>query len=160
MRAIREKSNTKPQQHTGLAECVLFTPFRTEYQNVKMTSPLIWLFYFTYRPDADWLIDCFYVVRLRLWTAATNGHIVHPTDMGVCRATVEWYWQGKTEEFGEKPVPVPLHPPQIPHGMARTQTRDRAVKDRWLTAWPMARPVMPITHLTIHWTAVKQQNSV
>jgi hypothetical protein len=38
--------------------------------------------------------------------------------------------EGKTEEFGEKPVPVPLRPPQIPHGMARTQTRDRAVKGR------------------------------
>jgi hypothetical protein len=30
--------------------------------------------------------------------------------------TVEWYWQGKTEELGEKPVPVPLCPPQIPLG--------------------------------------------
>jgi hypothetical protein len=29
----------------------------------------------------------------------------------VWRATVEWYWQGKTEELGEKPVPVPLCPP-------------------------------------------------
>jgi hypothetical protein len=28
--------------------------------------------------------------------------------------TVEWYWHGKTEELGEKPVPVPLCPPQIP----------------------------------------------
>jgi hypothetical protein len=27
--------------------------------------------------------------------------------------TVERYWQGKTEELGEKPVPVPLCPPQI-----------------------------------------------
>jgi hypothetical protein len=22
----------------------------------------------------------------------------------------------ETEELGEKPVPVPIHPPQIPHG--------------------------------------------
>jgi hypothetical protein len=27
------------------------------------------------------------------------------------------YCQGKTEELGEKPVPVPLCPPQIPHGL-------------------------------------------
>jgi hypothetical protein len=27
---------------------------------------------------------------------------------------VERYLQGKTEELGEKPVPVPLCPPQIP----------------------------------------------
>jgi hypothetical protein len=26
---------------------------------------------------------------------------------------VEWNWQGKTEVLGEKPVPVPLSPPQI-----------------------------------------------
>jgi hypothetical protein len=30
-------------------------------------------------------------------------------------AMVERYWQGKTEDLGEKPVPVPLCPPQIPH---------------------------------------------
>jgi hypothetical protein len=29
---------------------------------------------------------------------------------------VEWNWQGKTEVLGEKPVPMPLCPPQIPHG--------------------------------------------
>jgi hypothetical protein len=29
------------------------------------------------------------------------------------------YWQGKTEELREKPVPVPLCPPQIPHGLNR-----------------------------------------
>jgi hypothetical protein len=32
-------------------------------------------------------------------------------------APVEWNWQGKTEVLGEKPVPVPLCPPQIPHGL-------------------------------------------
>jgi hypothetical protein len=30
-------------------------------------------------------------------------------------AQVEWNWQGRTEVLGEKPVPVPLCPPQIPH---------------------------------------------
>jgi hypothetical protein len=33
------------------------------------------------------------------------------------------YWRGKTEELGEKPVPVPLCPPQIPHGLTRARTR-------------------------------------
>jgi hypothetical protein len=32
---------------------------------------------------------------------------------------MEWNWQWKTEELGEKPVPVPLCPPQIPHGLTR-----------------------------------------
>jgi hypothetical protein len=36
---------------------------------------------------------------------------------------VEWKWQGKTEVLGEKPVPVPLCPPQIPHGPTRTRRK-------------------------------------
>jgi len=30
---------------------------------------------------------------------------------------VEWYWQGKTEVLGVKPVTVTLCPPQIAHGL-------------------------------------------
>jgi hypothetical protein len=55
-------------------------------------------------------------------------------------APVEWSWQGKTEVLGEKPVPVPLFPPQIPHGLTRDQTRASAVGGRRLTAWAMAQP--------------------
>jgi hypothetical protein len=32
-------------------------------------------------------------------------------------APVEWNCQGRTEVLGGKPVPVPLCPPQIPHGL-------------------------------------------
>jgi hypothetical protein len=53
---------------------------------------------------------------------------------------VEWNWQGKTEVLGEKPVPVPLSPPQIPHGLTRDRTRASAVRGRRLTAWAVARP--------------------
>jgi hypothetical protein len=53
---------------------------------------------------------------------------------------VEWNWQGKTEVLGEKPVPVPLCPPQIPHRLTRDRTRAFAVGGRRLTAWAMARP--------------------
>jgi hypothetical protein len=53
----------------------------------------------------------------------------------VWRATVEWYWQGKTEELEERPVPVALCPPQIPHGLTRARTRDSAVRGRRLTPW-------------------------
>lgn len=31
---------------------------------------------------------------------------------------VELYWQGKTEVLGEKRIPVPICPPQIPYGLA------------------------------------------
>jgi hypothetical protein len=34
---------------------------------------------------------------------------------------------GETEELGEEPVPVPLCPPQIPHGLTRARTRASAV---------------------------------
>jgi hypothetical protein len=54
-------------------------------------------------------------------------------------APVEWNWQGKTEELGEKPASVPLCQPQIPHGLTRDRTRASAVGGRRLTAWVMAR---------------------
>jgi hypothetical protein len=63
-----------------------------------------------------------------------------PQMIWVWRATVEWYWQGKTEELGDKPVPVPLCPPQIPHWLIRARTRASAVRGRRLTTWAMARP--------------------
>jgi hypothetical protein len=45
------------------------------------------------------LTDIFFILMIWVWTL------------------VEWYWQGETEELGEKPVPVPLCPPQITHGL-------------------------------------------
>jgi hypothetical protein len=84
-------------------------------------------------------------VRVCLWTAATKGTIVHPPGasrpLWVWRGTVEWYWQGKTEELGEKPVSVPLCPPQIPHELTRARTRFSAARGRRLTAWAIAWPV-------------------
>jgi hypothetical protein len=91
----------------------------------------------------DWLIDVLIHslitvvrvdgVRLCLWTAATKGPIVHPPgDIWVWRATVEWYWQGKTEE---KPAPVPL---RTLHGLSRARTRASAVRGRRLTAWTIS----------------------
>jgi hypothetical protein len=50
-------------------------------------------------------------------------------------ATVEWYWQGKTKELREKCVPVPLCPPQIPHGLNQAQTQASEVRG-WAMAWP------------------------
>jgi hypothetical protein len=82
----------------------------------------------------------YYGVRLRLWTAATNGYIVHHPDDVNWRTTMGCYWQVKTEEFGEKPIPVPLCPPQIPHRLTRARTRTSTVRGRWLTAWAMVRP--------------------
>jgi hypothetical protein len=47
---------------------------------------------------------------------------------------------GENRQLGEKPVPVPLCPPQTPHALTRDRTRASAVKSRRLTAWAMARP--------------------
>jgi hypothetical protein len=50
-------------------------------------------------------------LRLCLWTVTTSGPIIrYQDDIWVWRATVEWYWQGNTEELGENSVPVPLYP--------------------------------------------------
>jgi hypothetical protein len=49
-------------------------------------------------------------------------------------APVERNWQGKTEILGEKPVPVPFCPPQIPHGLTWDRIRASAVGGRRLTA--------------------------
>jgi hypothetical protein len=61
-------------------------------------------------------------------------------------APVEWNWQGKTEVLGEKPVPVSLCPPQIPHGLTRDQIRATAVRGRRLTAWAMARTIYTLNN--------------
>jgi hypothetical protein len=49
---------------------------------------------------------------------------------------------GDTEEIGEKPVPVPLCPPQIPHGPNRMRTPASEMRGRRLTASDMARPLL------------------
>jgi hypothetical protein len=47
--------------------------------------------------------------------------------------------RGKPKNLG-KPLPVPLCPPQIPHGLSRQWTRVAAVRGRRLTTWVMAQP--------------------
>jgi hypothetical protein len=52
----------------------------------------------------------------------------------------------ETEDLGEKPVPVPLYPPQIPNGLTRARIRACEVRGRGLTAWAMAQPSYSPTH--------------
>jgi hypothetical protein len=42
-------------------------------------------------------------------------------------APVEWNWQQKTEVLGKKPVPEPLCPLQIPHGLTWDRSRASVV---------------------------------
>jgi hypothetical protein len=45
-----------------------------------------------------------------------------------------------------KPAPVPLCPPQIPHGLTWDRTRAATVGSQRLTAWAMARPTCELVH--------------
>jgi hypothetical protein len=58
-------------------------------------------------------------------------------------AALGWYWPGKTGRIGEKLVPVPLCPAQIPHGLTWSRTSACAVRVRRLTAWAMVQPSGP-----------------
>jgi hypothetical protein len=74
-----------------------------------------------------------YGVRLCLWTAATNGPIVHPSgDIYEYGAIVEWCRQRKTEELGEKPCHF-VHRKSYMNWLAPTRTS--SVRGLRLTAW-------------------------
>jgi hypothetical protein len=67
-------------------------------------------------------------------TMSVNGghqraNCLHPDDISM-GALVDWYLTGKTEELGEKPVPVTLCLPRIPHGLTQARTRTSAVRSR------------------------------
>jgi hypothetical protein len=67
-----------------------------------------------------------------------------PQMIWVWRATVEWYIdRGKPKNSEKKPVPVPLCPPQIPHGLTLVWTQASAVRGQRLTTWALARPFAP-----------------
>jgi hypothetical protein len=51
---------------------------------------------------------------------------------------VEWYWE-KTEVFREKPIPVPLHPLLISHGLAWDWTQAPAERSLRLNVRSMSR---------------------
>jgi hypothetical protein len=89
--------------------------------------------------------SCFFhpedgVGQTEAWMPTYVSILRFPQMISVWRATVEWYWQGKTEQLGENPVPVPLCPPQIPHGLTRARTQASVVRGSRLTTWAMARP--------------------
>jgi hypothetical protein len=98
-----------------------------------------------HRLGREWTREPFFPWRwggssTQAWMLTYVSILRIPQMIWVWRGTVEWYWQGKTEELGENPVPVPLCPPQIPNGLNRARTRASAVRDRRPTTSAMARP--------------------
>jgi hypothetical protein len=65
-------------------------------------------------PDFRNSIALWKVPRLRLLSFCQDKCV----DEDEYGALMEWYWQRKTEVLGEKPVPMPLYPQQISHGLA------------------------------------------
>jgi hypothetical protein len=89
-------------------------------------------------------------VRRSFRTVATKGPVVNPIgDIWAWRALME-YWQGKTEEIRENAVPLPLLPPQIPHGVTRARTLASAVICQRLTTWAMDDLSVTEVITTIH----------
>jgi hypothetical protein len=56
--------------------------------------------------------------------------------------SVEWHLQRSTKGLGGKSVPVPLCPPQIPHGLPLQRAGASGVRSRRLTPSAMARPTV------------------
>jgi hypothetical protein len=74
----------------------------------------------------------------------------------VWRATVEWYIDGGKPKNAEKnPVPVPLCPPQIPHGLTRVWTWASAVRSRRLTTCMWTSELYRNTKFTDSWITVR-----
>jgi hypothetical protein len=59
---------------------------------------------------------------------------------------------GKTEELGEKPFPVPLCPPQIPHGLKQARTRASAVIDNIYLSANFKRSDQNIDYILLHFS--------
>ena len=62
--------------------------------------------------------------------------------------SVQWYWRGRTEEVRENTVPVPLRPPQSPHGLAGNCIRAFAVRGWRRIVWDIARSLLILTLLS------------
>jgi hypothetical protein len=57
--------------------------------------------------------------------------------------------QRKIEVLGEKSAPVPLCPPQIPHGLVGARTQPSAVRIRRLTARDIVQPLQKKKNLDV-----------
>jgi hypothetical protein len=91
--------------------------------------------------------------------------VVHVDDVRLCpwTAAPRWYMIGKprwndidkeTDELEEKPAPVLLCLPQIPHGLTPLLSQASAVIGQRLTAWSMALPCSLLVTIRQKWHVV------
>jgi hypothetical protein len=72
--------------------------------------------------------------------------------LAYCTSPGWWWWCGRiggkigrgSLRARKGSAPVPLCPPQIPHGLTLARTRSAAIGSQWLTAWPTAWPYCTI----------------
>jgi hypothetical protein len=95
--------------------------------------------YISFLPVALYSYFFIYGVRLRLWTAATNGHTVHPPDNMSLKSDGGMILTGKNRRNRRKTCPSATLSTINPHGLTRAWTWARAVRGRRLTAWAMAQ---------------------
>jgi hypothetical protein len=105
-----------------------------------------------------WLIRLWLLMFMSMgWEYVTE--LRPPTDLLLIPPDDMWVWiygemifAGKTQELGEKPVPDPRGPPQIPHGLTGAQTRVFAVRG-WRLSLSHDRAMVLVHEL--HWTVNK-----
>ena len=56
------------------------------------------------------------------------------------QALVGQFWQDEARVLQDKPISVPLHPPQILNRVAWDRSQTSTVGNQQITAWPMAQP--------------------
>jgi hypothetical protein len=105
--------------------------------------------------DPSWTVSACERINIRNGILFPDGGVGLVPKRG-CLLTLSYYAFPRWYEFGErrwndiltgetrgtreKPAPVSLCPPQIPHGLTRARTRASPMKGRRLTTWAMARP--------------------
>jgi hypothetical protein len=82
---------------------------------------------------------CWWGESVYLTSGRQRTNVHPPDDIRIWRATVEYYWQGKSKNGWESSVPVPLNPQQIPCRMTRPWTGVSTARGRKIATWAWAR---------------------
>jgi hypothetical protein len=139
------KRNAKKEYHGSDLTIMHYVYWRSEFWAPATITPIINLLSF---------IDWFYGVRLRLWTAATNGHIVHtPDDMGL-ESDGGMLLTGENERTRRKPCPSAIlsttNPVWIDPGANPGLGSDRLATNRLSHGTAQVVVILNIGYLRVH----------